>query len=1283
MTSRTATRPPIHTLNHGNKEIDTMNSDARGHDENDKFLDFFLGWDPRLGKDFRVSYFISMLRWCANLQKGNKPYVPSGMYKIIYPYDGRLNNTHSGVKAMNELIQSAINGTPHKKLIPESEGLIKSGKAEHLTVNATAQIIEYVKIGNVHLGNLPDTMKKDSYLYEEWVLFFCELFNRLTEHHEDYPDDEHKRVGKNLDSDALIFIRELYSKISPYNMPEYNFAVAVVQTFLKDLYMVNGKDTVDILHRPSEWANAKGGSYKDKFDLIIDIFPPLEAQSFTESYLNVSEAIVTSEGGSRETITPTHDETTHDDDWEDEEEDDASSVKSEEYLDDVSEAIPPIRKSAKFSAVLKDSDKPHKSAASTKLTTPTKLTTSSKIMKKKTTTASPTSSTSPTSPARGAPAGPSKVSRMYKKYHNMQGGMFGVGSKSKDNGSLVITQETLDFINGQFTPQIVNEATTLMMAPGEYLVAKSNSLPNKEAYLKALRGGDEETRSRYLKYPSLQSYKLVTKVNSTYNETNYYDLVNQIQLGTIGDIPHVFQTSGSASSLPTTSVSAATGSIASMTPATTLTLPMPSLLTATDLTVLPPSKAGDPVAPATGDPAAPATGDSADPAVLTIPAEASSNILKTLFNAFKRAGIGMKRAGKRVRHHVFDKPVSNAAARALMTDTGAKFMATRVAVDSEIAFGESMFKPTSFNPDAVIVLKDGALVPISDYKPVDGEKIKDMETLLAERLSTVSGSAVRARALIDTPTRISNPYKVIHRKTDAFIMFDKLTSDDCLYDKKQAPRVFTTRHLERFLRKRVEKIMREAEDSAEKQLKDISDEIQGGDDMQDELLDTVDKHTQSRQSKKYTYFRDKDGVLFVTNTYINKTVRAADSASQSAHVCKNSGVAAILGDKEDATNCAEFFNFCIDGKDSTGCHNFLTKPSFWTKDIDQFIKNANLYIASKALLKFGITIDSTNGINTFISVDKWLKSLSNNFQLKRNIEQNEPLIELLKRVIEEINNTSIILNRDAVIVPNDTKSELTHLGTYIARRRKINPPNSSSLPDVYSQVSDKYTSDLKIEGNDVLNELENLVKIAKNTVQKKVSFATHNTLNGDKVKMNSKYFQIGGNKNFDITTHEAYTVLQSLIDRIKNMDTGVSIKFKNVLEGDLKALQVKGRKLSNNHTNLLQKSINYMNRSELVYLKIAYAVQSFLVFFHSEITSFILNLQSGNPSDDDYLKRVVNRVDITIDEIFKMIKIARAKLTKYCASNGTVNKMGKICDELSLNLLTFDMATEQKKISLN
>jgi hypothetical protein len=213
-----------------NRNRYSQQSNARGIDTNKKFIPFFTQLPLKDKADYRIAYFIAHLREEVNRHKGiNRPYKPT-RHEII-PYD---------------LIKLPV----LESVLREIHA--KTGK--HFRINIKKNY-EIGYTGNIRFLSLPAAMSPGTALYDEWVAFFCQLFEYLN--------------SMKISSDCLNFIKTL--KQNEPDLYEYRFAVAVVQTFLKDLSTSTGDD---ILMMPDKWNTASSGTFITKNEMVIKLFSP-------------------------------------------------------------------------------------------------------------------------------------------------------------------------------------------------------------------------------------------------------------------------------------------------------------------------------------------------------------------------------------------------------------------------------------------------------------------------------------------------------------------------------------------------------------------------------------------------------------------------------------------------------------------------------------------------------------------------------------------------------------------------------------------------------------------------------------------------------------------------------------------------------------------------------------------------------------------------------------------------------------------------------------------------
>ena len=213
-----------------NRNRYSQQSNARGIDTNKKFIPFFTQLPLKDKADYRIAYFIAHLREEVNRHKGiNRPYKPT----------------------RHEIIQYDLIKLP---VLDAVLGEIHAQTRRRFRINIKKNY-EIGYTGNIRFLSLPAAMSPDTALYNEWVTFFCQLFEYLN--------------SMKISSEGLKFIRTL--KQNEPDLYEYRFAVAVVQTFLKDLSTITGED---ILMMPDKWNTASSGTFITKNEMVIKLFSP-------------------------------------------------------------------------------------------------------------------------------------------------------------------------------------------------------------------------------------------------------------------------------------------------------------------------------------------------------------------------------------------------------------------------------------------------------------------------------------------------------------------------------------------------------------------------------------------------------------------------------------------------------------------------------------------------------------------------------------------------------------------------------------------------------------------------------------------------------------------------------------------------------------------------------------------------------------------------------------------------------------------------------------------------
>jgi len=230
-----------------NRNLNSQQSNARGIKANTKFIPFFRHDNK---EDTRIAYFIAHLREEVNRHKGiNIPYIPTNIRTTLYEEDIIPRQVTT---LINRIAAHPVSGKTYdiKKLINYE--------------------IEYT--GNIRFLLIPASMREDSELYQAWIGFFCQLFDRL----------DGQIISEGTNKIALDFIKTLKDKEEKKDPYEYLFAVAVVRTFLKTLVITQPDPTspsgalmdVSILDKPKQWHTATKGQFISSDEMLIRLFAP-------------------------------------------------------------------------------------------------------------------------------------------------------------------------------------------------------------------------------------------------------------------------------------------------------------------------------------------------------------------------------------------------------------------------------------------------------------------------------------------------------------------------------------------------------------------------------------------------------------------------------------------------------------------------------------------------------------------------------------------------------------------------------------------------------------------------------------------------------------------------------------------------------------------------------------------------------------------------------------------------------------------------------------------------
>lgn len=237
---------------HSSQNVDTMDSIVEGHEENDKFIPFLGGIDKTgiLPPDRRIAYFVSKLRKASTAQKGaDREYKhTSELVHIIHTAAIQFDIFNIDAKETN-IVELGRGINKQGGLIPNQRYKMKS-------------------VGNIGWKKeVPTVMSLNSNnpLSSDWKEFYCDMFHRI--------------AGKKITlvEGSIDFIKRVIPALEKRNIPEYKFAVAFIQTFLRELTMIDKNKPIDILFQPHLWEHANRGWYHSSSVIIKRLFPPYKA----------------------------------------------------------------------------------------------------------------------------------------------------------------------------------------------------------------------------------------------------------------------------------------------------------------------------------------------------------------------------------------------------------------------------------------------------------------------------------------------------------------------------------------------------------------------------------------------------------------------------------------------------------------------------------------------------------------------------------------------------------------------------------------------------------------------------------------------------------------------------------------------------------------------------------------------------------------------------------------------------------------------------------------------
>jgi Arc/MetJ-type ribon-helix-helix transcriptional regulator len=205
---------------------------------------------------------------------------------------------------------------------------------------------------------------------------------------------------------------------------------------------------------------------------------------------------------------------------------------------------------------------------------------------------------------------------------------------------------------------------------------------------------------------------------------------------------------------------------------------------------------------------------------------------------------------------------------------------------------------------------------------------------------------------------------------------------------------------------------------------------------EEEVLSAIeDEENIANTGDRYEW---RNGKLFDKRNNINVDEDAIKKRDDKN--CFDFGLAGNKGG-DRANLCLNLIRDCIHGENVDECKKLLIDDDFWGFDKDEF-KKMNIKLAKKMLDQF--QFKSSAGV--YESVDDWIKRIrewKQKYNLKegdiQKVQNNNNLVEFLKRVVEELNSNTIVSNNPSV--QNVKKNKLGKWGLQLKAKEKFTAPS--------------------------------------------------------------------------------------------------------------------------------------------------------------------------------------------------------------------------------------------------
>jgi hypothetical protein len=170
----------------------------------------------------------------------------------------------------------------------------------------------------------------------------------------------------------------------------------------------------------------------------------------------------------------------------------------------------------------------------------------------------------------------------------------------------------------------------------------------------------------------------------------------------------------------------------------------------------------------------------------------------------------------------------------------------------------------------------------------------------------------------------------------------------------------------------------------------------------------------------------------------------------------------------------------------------------------------------------------------------------------------------------------------------------------------------------------------------------------------------------DNSPITTKYFQHqrggDGNGNINIKSMQHYFSMNELKQQLLDKDQRITNFLLQEFNNNIKALNEKGTQIATENVDQIKAELMKVKRVEILHKTILYYIQKFFFFFYSDFTPFLVKLeQQKNPA---YV-HVMQKMELTLGELFKLVDSTYEKFNNYCKSGGKIQSLAQICDQLA------------------